>query len=489
MSHAPRAVIDIGSNTVRLVIYDGTARAPEPVWNEKVAARLGRDLSTSGRIPEDAALEALAALARYRLLLDELGVEDVQTVATAAVRDAANGQEFLSRVTDLGFAPRLLTGEEEARASAFGAIGAFPDACGLAADLGGGSLELVKIAQGSCHEAISLPFGTLRLEAMHERADLGTALHACLGALNIAAHRGQPLYMIGGTWRALAHYVMARTDYPLTDPHGFSLERKQARDHCKALTKTEPSDLAHIPSISAMRSAYLPKAAALLLALLDETKPSHLVFSSWGLREGLLFARLSQSQRAVDPLLAAVNAFAQMRDASVTHATRIVGWTACLSSGTGPRTERLRLASAQLAAALQRVEPNLRPDLATAWALDKRWIDCTPHDRALLCAALHGSLGSASLPDRVQTLAPDRDLRHALVWGYGFRLARRLGAGSITALANSSLVIDDQAIALHLESSRAPLATSLVQRELARLADALGREPVVRIADTDAFVG
>ena len=481
MSQPPRAVIDIGSNTVRLVIYEGTARAPEPVWNEKVAARLGRDLSKSGYIPEDAAFEALAALARYRLLLDDLAVEDVQTVATAAVRDATNGQDFLTRVAALGFAPQLLTGEEEARASAFGAIGAFPDACGSVADLGGGSLELVEIAQGSCHKAISLPFGTLRLEAMSGRADLGTALRSSLGALHTTAQRGQLLYMIGGTWRALAHYVMAQTNYPLTDPHGFLLERKEARGHCKALIRTKPSDLVHIASISAMRASYLPKAAALLLALLDETKPSHLVFSSWGLREGLLFARLSPSQRAVDPLLAAVNAFAQTRDASVTHATRIVGWTACLSSGTGPRTERLRLAAAQLAAALQRVEPNLRPDLATGWALDKRWIDCTPHDRALLCAALHGSLGSASLPDRIQTLAPERDTKHALVWGYGFRLARRLGAGSIAALANSSLVLEDQTIALHLESSRAPLATSLVQRELARVADALGREPVVRI--------
>ena len=137
----PRAVIDIGSNTVRMVIYEGTARAPEVVWNEKVSARLGRDLADSGAIPEEAAEEALAALARYALILHDLGVEDVQTVATAAARDATNGNEFLARVAALGLEPRLLSGEEEATASAMGALGAFPGARGVVADLGGGSLD------------------------------------------------------------------------------------------------------------------------------------------------------------------------------------------------------------------------------------------------------------------------------------------------------------------------------------------------------------
>ena len=128
--HLPRAVIDIGSNTVRMVIYEGSPRAPRTVWNEKVAARLGRDLSETGRIPEEASDEALGALARYARILDDLGVTDIQTVATAAARDAENGPEFLAAVAALGLEPRLLTGEEEARISATGAIGAFPRSTG-----------------------------------------------------------------------------------------------------------------------------------------------------------------------------------------------------------------------------------------------------------------------------------------------------------------------------------------------------------------------
>ena len=149
----PRAVIDIGSNTVRLVIYEGSRRAPETVWNEKVAARLGRDISTTGRIPQEAEDEALAALARYALIIQDLGIDDVQAVATAAARDAKNGQEFLAKVAALGLEPRLLSGEEEACISANGALGAFPGAHGVVADLGGGSLELVSIHSNECHQA------------------------------------------------------------------------------------------------------------------------------------------------------------------------------------------------------------------------------------------------------------------------------------------------------------------------------------------------
>nr|WP_247713603.1 Ppx/GppA family phosphatase [Qipengyuania sphaerica] len=488
MIHPPRAVIDIGSNTVRLVIYEGTGRAPETVWNEKVAARLGRDLSETGRIPEEAAEEALAGLARYQILVSDRGIEDVQTVATAAARDAENGAEFLARVAALGLEPRLLSGEEEACASAFGAIGAFPGAEGIIADLGGGSLELVSIGNGDCRDAVSLPFGTLRLPAMREaEKELTSTVHDALSKVGwLHSHPG-PLYMIGGTWRALAHYAMVEADYPLTDPHGFELSIEDTRAHASKLVEAKPDDLVKISGITPMRASYLPDAAAMLLPMLDCLRPDHLVFSSWGIREGLLYSRLTDLQRGLDPLLSGVHAFAEPRDAPVVDATRVAGWTVDLANGAGKRNERLRLAAAQLAAALQRVEPNLRINHATEWAIDKRWIDCSPRDRAMICAALFGSLGRTEVPAKLRMLADDDDLREGITWGLGFRLARRLGAGSRKALGNSRLRLKKKSLILYLDESRAPLATWPLTRDLEILAEWLERKPKIKIGDYDFY--
>ena len=480
--HPPRAVIDIGSNTVRLVIYEGTGRAPETAWNEKVAARLGRDISDTGMIPEEASKEALAALARYKIIIDDRKIEDVQTVATAAARDAANGGEFLAQVAKLGLEPRLLSGEEEACASAFGAIGAFPGAQGIVADLGGGSLELVSIGEGDCRDAVSLPFGTLRLPAF--RAAEGSfeeTVRDHLSDVGWAHTHTGPLYMIGGTWRALAHYAMNQADYPLSDPHGFILSVADAQSLASELTRASPEELECISGISSMRASYLPDAAALLLPLLEELEPDHLVFSSWGIREGLLYSRLSDLQRSLDPLLSGVHAFAEPRDAPVIDATRVAGWTSALASGSGRRNERLRLAAAQLAAALQRVEPNLRVNHATEWALDKRWVDCSASDRAMICAALFGSLGRTDLPARLRKLADDDALREGQTWGLGFRLARRLGAGSRAPLGHSRLTLTDDALVLQVDESRAALATWPVTRDLDILADWLDRKAQIRI--------
>ena len=479
----PRAVIDIGSNTVRMVIYEGTGRAPEVVWNEKVAARLGRDLSNSGRIPQEAWDEALAALARYSLIISDLGVEDVQTVATAAARDAENGGEFLQAVANLGLTPRLLSGEEEACASAMGALGAFPGAKGVVADLGGGSLELVSIADNDCREASSLRLGTLRLPALRAEGPeaFESAVHEQLASVGWAAAHTGPMYMVGGTWRALAAYAMRYIDYPLTDPHGFSLLPDDARRLAKELVAADPEKLIDISGISPMRANYLPDAAALLCPLLDEIGPDELVFSSWGLREGLLYSRLEPGQMQADPLLAGVTAYAAPRDASITEATLLAAWTVDLADGDGTLNERLRLAAAQLSCALQRVEPNLRDSHAIEWSLGKRWIDLDARGRAMICAALFGSMGRTELPERLRVLASDDDLREGVTWGLGFRLARRLGGGSRMSLTTSALKRKKKSLVLRLDESRAALAIYPATRDFEILAEWLDLKPKIKI--------
>ena len=479
----PRAVVDIGSNTVRLVIYEGPARAPETVWNEKVAARLGRDLTENGLIPEEAADEAIEALARYAILIADRGIEDVQTVATAAVRDAANGPAFLERVDALGLKPRLLSGEEEARAAAMGASGAFPGATGAVADLGGGSLELALIEQGLPGHAVSLPLGTLRLPTLREQGKFSRKIADIFDAAGWQHKANGPLYMIGGTWRALAYYAMRKRNYPLTDPHGFCLTAEEAGRLAKEVAGTDPDTLQSISGISTMRAGYLPDAAALLRQLLDRFEPHGLVFSSWGLREGLLFDRLTPLTRKLDPLLAGVHAFAEPRNALVTEAARVAGWTVDVAQGDGRQNERLRLAAAHLSLALHRVEPNLRGNHAAEWALDKRWISCRDEERAMICAALFGSLGKTDPPATLSKLAGSADIREGTTWGLSFRLARRLGAGAQTPLSRSRLRLKKKALVLYLDESRAALATDALVGEFHNLAEWLEREPRLKIGD------
>jgi exopolyphosphatase/guanosine-5'-triphosphate,3'-diphosphate pyrophosphatase len=228
---AERAIIDIGSNTVRLVVYGGTMRAPTVLLNEKVTAKLGREIAATGRLADEAMALALRGLKRFALVLADLGITDVETVATAAVRDATNGPEFTAHLRGLGLNPRVISGEEEALLSAHGVLGAFPEARGIVADLGGGSLELVRVAHGQTDSASSLPLGTLRLPdhrkgAGGARAEMRKSLDKAIrkGGWDLSAnppHTNGALYLVGGTWRAMAVYAMAARAYPLSDPHGF----------------------------------------------------------------------------------------------------------------------------------------------------------------------------------------------------------------------------------------------------------------------------
>lgn len=479
-----RAVIDIGSNTVRMVVYRGSHRAPEVWLNERVSARLGRDLAATGQMPDKAMDYALTALARYATILADLGIDDVQTVATAAVRDAANGEAFLERVRAVGLAPRLLTGEEEATGSAFGVIGAIPGARGTVSDLGGGSLELVMIEDGDCHDGCSMPLGTLRLPALRAKgsASFNKAVEREMARAGWAAAHPGPLYMVGGTWRALAAYALRSSDHPLTDPHAFALDTAEADRIARQVARLDPAALSPIPGISALRAAGLPDAAAMFRIMLAELQPDGVVFSSWGLREGLLFQRLTPAVRRQDPLLAGVTQFAAPRGGSSTVATLMAAWTAGVVKREGNGSERLRLAATILAMAAAHVEPNWRARHAYEWAMDKRWLGIDPEGRALIAAALLAACGKVAPPSELERLASWEALSEAVSWGLAVRLCRRLGAGSLLSLTASALQRQDDKIILWVDPSRAQLATDRVTGDLKALAQWLGLEPELRIS-------
>jgi exopolyphosphatase/guanosine-5'-triphosphate,3'-diphosphate pyrophosphatase len=492
-----RAVIDIGSNTVRLVVYTGSRRAPSVFLNEKVTARLGRDLIATGRMPAKAMDLALTGLTRFALILQDLEVADVQCVATAAVRDAANGAQFLDRVRALGLNPRLLSGEEEANYAAMGVIGAFPGAQGVVADLGGGSLELVAVADGQCHKGVSLPLGTLRLGPL--RAGGEAAFRKAVANELVAAHWAKgmpgPLYLVGGTWRALATMAMAGMKYPLSDPHAFTLSAEHALNLAKRLARMKPEELVSVNGVPASRAHGLPDAAAMLRVVIQKLQPTALVISSWGLREGLLYDRLDPAERAQDPLIAAVSRFTTPRGASLNAATMMAGWTAGVAQGVaqngGPASETLRLVATLLAKAQVHLEPNMRLRHSSDWALDKRWIGIDHRGRALIAATLRGAAGKPEPTVQLLQLASEADLRVAAGWGLALRLCRRIGAGSRASMLTSRLSRERSPagapgadkLVLWLDPSRAPLASDAIAAELAGLARWLGCEPQLVIGE------
>lgn len=482
-----RAIIDIGSNTVRLVVYGGTMRAPMVLLNEKVTAKLGREIAATGRLADEAMALALRGLKRFALLLSDLGITDIDTVATAAVRDAANGPEFVEQLRGIGLSPRVISGEEEALLSAHGVIGAFPDARGIVADLGGGSLELVRVAEGRTDSASTLPLGTLRLPDHRRQGRKGDAARDEMRkSLDKAIRKGGwdlsanppaangALYLVGGTWRAMAVYAMAASGYPLSDPHGFELDAGAALDLAATLAATEGEAIRGRERISTMRAEKLPDAAVLLQALLARLAPDRVVFSSWGLREGLLYDRLPAHTRAQDPLLAGVMVFSDQRGTSPTLATRMGAWTLDAAPARTHGSERLRMAATMLALAGMQIEPNIRLPQAINWALHKRWTGIDGKGRAMLAAAIAANGNQLNLPAEVRALASAEALEEAVRWGLALRLARRLGAQSRRSLEVSRLSVDGDALVLQLAESHAALFGQPTEKDMKLLAGRLG---------------
>lgn len=468
-----RAVIDIGSNTVRLVVFGGPPRAPAVLHNERVTARLGKDLAEKGVLSQSSMKVALAALRRFSVLLSAQENCRVITVATAATRDAGNGPQFLQQVADLGLVPRQISGEEEARLSANGVIGAFPGAQGVVADLGGGSLELVRIKNGGCKRAATLPLGTLRLPALLEggQSKFSKRVSRTIADSGWQVKADEPIYLVGGTFRAIARYMMFQAGSPFDDPHGFEASPRDTLLACRRLCRS--ANPPAVPGVSLSRLAGMPAAAALLAALIRSTKSSRIVFSAWGLREGLLVDAFTPRVRHLHPLTEGVDAFAKAMGIDLHLVDRVMDWIAPLTVAADARPLPLLRASVALSLAARRIEPNLRACTVLDWSLHKRWIGIDGPQRAMMAACLVAASNRA-LPAPVAELAPALKLAEAIGWGLAVRLCVRLTGLAPSLVEASAIVPMDGKLELRLTESAAPLATEPVMRDLKQLADHFG---------------
>jgi exopolyphosphatase/guanosine-5'-triphosphate,3'-diphosphate pyrophosphatase len=471
------AIIDIGSNSIRLVVYDGPRRLPFTLFNEKVLAGLGADLGRNNRIGDVPMERALAALERFGQLCAEMDVDEVRCVATAAVREAKNGLKLVQRASEIGLEVRVLSGEEEGLASAHGLLSGMPDADGIMGDLGGGSLELVRIKGGKIERAASLPLGVLRVAEIRRKgkAALRQRLDALLKQNGLGdIETGLPFYMIGGSWRALARLDMHLMRYSLPIIHHYEMTPGRTGALMRWLDRTDKGALKAMPSLSGGRAPTLPDAAHLLNAVVGRLKSSHLTVSAFGLREGLLFDALPPEVAAEDPLLVATRAEGNAQGRFVGHGDHIHRWIAPLFASDAPQWERIRHAACLLADVGWRANPEFRAERGREVALHGSWVGITAEERAVLSQALHANFGGGvSIAPGLTALASEEHLRRATQWGLAIRLCQRLSGGAEGPLDGSSLTLQDGTIILRLEAAFAGLTGETVDRRLRQLGQAM----------------
>jgi exopolyphosphatase/guanosine-5'-triphosphate,3'-diphosphate pyrophosphatase len=304
-------VVDVGSNSVRMVVFDGAARSPAYFYNEKLMAGLGKGLAETGHLNPTGKTRALVALKRFALLARGLGISPLTCVATAAVREASDGPAFAAQVeAETGLKLWIVDGEEEARLSAQGVLLGWPDATGIVCDIGGNSMELARIAGGKVGTRTTTPLGPFRLQQVEggvekRRALIDRVLKKARAKLE---PDGDRIYLVGGSWRVIARLDMERRNYPLTVLHEYRMTPQSVLDTLDWISVSDPAMLRARTGTGAERMALVPLACEVLRELLRVFKPHQIDVSSYGIREGLLYEQMHEKLRARDPLIEAARA-------------------------------------------------------------------------------------------------------------------------------------------------------------------------------------
>ncbi|PTQ10164.1 exopolyphosphatase [Sphingomonas oleivorans] len=479
------AIIDIGSNSIRLVIYDGPARIPSILFNEKIMAGLGRGLAKDGALDRDAMERAVSALGRFKRLTEDMNVSNVRTVATAAVRDASNGGEFLARLAAIGLQVELLSGEEEAAMAGYGVLAGIPGADGIVGDLGGGSLELIRVRNGEVGERASFPLGVLRVAAIRRKGHgaLGTFVAKALAKQGWkGAGQGLPFYLVGGSWRALARLDMHLSDYPLPIVHHYRMPPERALRLVRVLAHIDKRRLRAVNGMSSARIPTLGDAAAVLAVMVKHLGSSGMIVSAYGLREGLLHQSLPPEVRCLDPLICATREEGIRQGRFPEHGDMLDRWIAPLFPDESPEHARLRHAACLLADVGWRAHPEFRAERGLDTALHGNWVGIDAAGRAMMGRALWISFGGNSGPlEIVDSLCTPEERARADRWGYAMRLGQRLSGGVAEALTAARLSIDASGVMLHLAEEDVALYGEAVERRHKTLANAFGRRPVLMV--------
>lgn len=477
------AVVDIGSNSIRLVVYQGVARVPAILFNEKVMAGLGKELTTTGAIAEDSMATAMKALQRFRRLCIEMEVDSIKCFATSAVRDASNAGDLLKAASQIGFETQVLNGEDEAELAGLGVLSAIPEASGIVGDLGGGSLELALVKGGKVLDRYSFPLGVLRVADLRskDKDKLKRQISKMLKTTGWdKSAQGLPFYLVGGSWRSLARLDMFDSGYPLPVIHHYEMQPQRARRLVSQLARMDKAKLKAVPGLSTSRIPTLNDAAWLLSYIIRYLDSSTMIVSAYGVREGLLFQNVSKADSKRDPLLLATEISGAVQARFPANSKLLGRWIAPIFAEDTPERERIRQAACNLGDVAWRANPNFRAERGLVMGLHGNWVGITGLERELLGQALYTSFGGGNnvFPGG-GVLASEKATQRAICWGLAMRLGQRISGGTRNPLEQTRLRKANGHLEIIMAAGLRDLYGDAVAKRHVQLANMLDLEAVL----------
>ncbi len=475
------AIVDIGSNTVRLVVYDTPLRLPIPMFNEKAQCGLGRGLAASGKLNPKGVEKAYRSLSRFINLSTAMGADHLKLVATAAVREAGDGEDFVAEVKRrFGLDVEVLSGTEEARMAAKGLLNGVPRADGLVGDLGGGSLDLVSLDRGAFGPQGTLPLGHLKMaEALAQGPEAAQDLiRQSLETVPwIAGAKGRKLYAIGGSWRSLARIFIDQTGHPLHVVDNFTLDLHDALRLSKIVAGLSDESMKLISGIPRRRMETLPAAAMVLEALLREGRPDKLVFSGFGMREGQLLEILPGALSEQDALIDACKSLSDRVGRFALRGGEILEWMTPLFPDETKGERRLRLAACLLSDIGWNEHPDYRAEHAFHRVLRIPFAGLTHPNRVLLAEAVYVRYNgdpNSRLVAPVRSLLDPGQQSWVNVVGLALRLAHTLSGSAPGLLEQTRLQVGKNKLTLILPGDNGVFVGDTVKRRLKTLGRAVG---------------
>jgi exopolyphosphatase / guanosine-5'-triphosphate,3'-diphosphate pyrophosphatase len=484
-------VVDVGSNSVRLVVFDGAARSPAYFYNEKIMAGLGKGLAETGRLNPQGRDRAMAALKRFAALARGMDLPPLTCVATAAAREAEDGPEFCREVErETGLKLQVVDGAEEARLSAQGVLLGWPEAQGLVCDIGGNSMELAEITGGEVGRRATSPLGPFRLQQVKGgKSGLQKYIRKVVDGLasDLGADHDR-IYLVGGSWRAIARLDMERRAYPMTVLHEYRMDPKSVLDTIDWIAKTNLDALRQKTGTSPARMDLVPLASLVLRQMVETFGPKEIDVSSYGIREGLLYEQMPDKLRRRDPLIEACRYAEQTMARMPGFGKKLFNFLSPLYQGVPPGRLRIIKAACLLHDTTWRAHPDYRAEVCFDNATRANLGGLSHQERVFLGLALLHRYKNSRAGSRLEpmfALLTPAEIQEAEILGKAMRFGAMLSAQSPERAAKLDFDADERTLTLTVAAGAEALFGEVAGARFLSLADALGATPVVLHPDRE----